>query len=414
MRLIKWAMALTLLIVGTARAEFGNAIYHYEGELTVDVETGFVDLDWRISVLDDTAETLTFLLGPSLENIVVGGAASGFEVAPQGPFQAVTIALDPQTETTPRTVEIRYDGILFPEPPGNDINAITPERVELTVDGFWLPLDATFQGFLTADITVDVGAPWQGVAFGDVERLPTGVRIRNIEAALDISFTLAPAFRVVREDGFTIHDLRDTDDGSSRLIEAASFCFGYLDPLYGARDPLPDAQFVIHRRDESGYNRRSYIALTDISGDDAEALTQFLCHELSHHWSMGANFNTVENWLNESFADYAANMALRARFGEADFLARMNRYQAQIAGEALPPIWVPGATQRGPYLVNYRSGPIALWNLETRIGRPRFAAFMRRYMVDGINTTPELLNMLGEVAGQDAQAWFQNELGNGS
>jgi len=409
MKTIMGALALTSVISASAAAQFGEPIYHYEGRMAADVETGFVDLDWRISVLDPDAESVTFLIAPSLQNIEVGGDVAGFETAEQGPFQAIVIALEPSTGAT-RTIELGYDGILFPEPPNNEINAVAPNRVELSVDGFWLPIDATFQGYLTADLTVDVGAPWLGVANGTVEQLPTGVRIRNDEASLDIAFTMAPDFRVTEADGFTLYDLRDSDAGTDRLVEAASFCFNYLDPLYGETSPLPEAHFVIHRRSESAYNRRSYITLTDISDTEDEPLTQFLCHELAHHWSMGANFNTVENWLNESFADQAGNMGARERFGEAAFVERMNRYRARIEGQDLPPIWVPGATERRPYLVNYRSGPVALWELEVRIGRPRFAEFMRRYMTDPINTTPDLLDMLEDVAGREHRDWFEARL----
>lgn len=409
MKTIMGALALTSVISAGAAAQFGEPIYHYEGRMAADVETGFVDLDWRISVLDPDAESVTFLIAPSLQNIEVGGDVAGFETAEQGPFQAIVIALEPSTDAT-RTIELGYDGILFPEPPNNEINAVAPDRVELSVDGFWLPIDATFQGYLTADLSIDVGAPWLGVANGTVEQLPTGVRIRNDEASLDIAFTMAPDFRVTEADGFTLYDLRDNNAGTDRLVEAASFCFNYLNPLYGEASPLPEAHFVIHRRSESAYNRRSYITLTDISDTEDEPLTQFLCHELAHHWSMGANFNTVENWLNESFADQAGNMGVRERFGEAAFIERMNRYRARIEGQDLPPIWVPGTTERRPYLVNYRSGPVALWELEVRIGRPRFAEFMRRYMTDPINTTPDLLDMLEEVAGREDREWFEARL----
>jgi hypothetical protein len=410
MKILTGALALTSVMSAGAAAQFGEPIYHYEGEMTADVETGFVDLDWRISVLDPEAESVTFLLAPSLGNIAVGGDIAGFETGEQGPFQAIVIALEPSGGAV-RTIKLGYDGVLFPEPPNNEINAVAPDRVELSVDGFWLPIDATFQGYLTADLTVDVGAPWLGVANGTVEQLPTGARIRNDDASLDIAFTMAPDFRVTEADGFTLYDLRDTDTGTDQLIEAASFCFNYLDPLYGENSPLPEAHFVIHRRSESAYNRRSYITLTDISDTEDQPLTQFLCHELAHHWSMGANFNSVENWLNESFADQAGNMGVRERFGEDAFIARMNRYRARIEGQELPPIWVPGATERPPYMVSYLAGPVALWELEVRIGRPRFAEFMRRYMTDPVNTTPDLLDMLEEVAGREDRVWFEARLG---
>lgn len=54
---------------------------------------------------------------------------------------------------------------------------------------------------------------------------------------------------------------------------------------------------------------------------------------------------------------------------------------------------------------------MAVWELEVRIGRPRFAEFMRRYMTDPVNTTPDLLDMLEEVAGREDRVWFEERLG---
>lgn len=409
MKLFSMAASAALLIAAGANAQYGEPIYHYQGEMAAQTETGFVDLDWHIEILDPDQQMVTFLLSSHLGNVEVSGDVANFQIAPQGPFNAIVIQLDAAGDG-PRHIEMAYDGVLFPEPLENDINDISAERVELSVDGFWLPVDATFQGFFTADLTVDVGAPWSGIANGEVMPLPTGVRVINTDPSLDIAFTLAPSFRTTHHDGFSLHDLRTFDDGSDVLIDAATFCVDYLNGLYGETDPLPHINFTINNRSGSAYNRRSYISLTDISDAAPETMTQFVCHELSHHWSFGANFNTVENWLNESFAEYAGNMAVREQFGEAVFIDRMNLFVSQIEDQNLPAIWTPGATDRGPELVNYRAGPVALWHLETYLGRPIFARFITRYMVDGIDTTPDLLAMLEEVAGTDARIWFEAKL----
>src|SRR6056297_2162913 len=77
---------------------------------------------------------------------------------------------------------------------------------------------------------------------------------------------------------------------------------------------------------------------------------------------------------------------------------------------AKPPIWTPNETGRRPYLVNYRKGPLVLAALEARIGREAFDQFMRRYMVERIPTTPDLLTVLEEVAGVEHRAWFEAQL----
>lgn len=410
MNILSMAAGAAFLITAGANAQYGEPIYHYQGEMEAQTETGFIDLEWDIRILDPEQQMVTFLLSSALGNVEVSGDGATVQIAPQGPFNAIVIQLDEARGGAPRHIELTYDGVLFPEPMDTDINDISPDRVELSVDGFWLPIDASFQGFFTADLAIDVGAAWSGIANGDVVERPTGVRVINTEPSLDIAFTLAPSFRTTHHDGFSLHDLRDNNDGSDVLISAAAYCVDYLNGLYGGMDRLPHINFTINRRSGSAYNRRSYISLTDISDTEAETMTQFLCHELSHHWSFGANFNTVENWLNESFAEYIGNMAVREHFGEAVFLDRMNLFASQIEGQALPAIWVPGATDRGPYLVNYRAGPVALWELETYLGRPAFNRFITRYMVDGIDTTPDLLAMLEEISGREARDWFEDRL----
>lgn len=410
LNILSMAAGAALLITSAANAQYGEPIYHYQGEMEAQTETGFIDLDWDIRILDPDQQMVTFLLSSALGNVEVSGDVANFQIAPQGPFNAIVIQLDATRGDAPRHIELTYDGVLFPEPMDTDINDISPERVELSVDGFWLPVDATFQGFFTADLTVDVGAPWSGIANGEVVPLPTGARVINTDPSLDIAFTLAPSFRSTHHDGFSLHDLRDSADGAEVLIDAATYCVDYLNRLYGGADRLPHINFAINRRSGSAYNRRSYISLTDIADASPESMTQFVCHELSHHWSSGANFNTVENWLNESFAEYAGNMAVRDHFGEAVFVDRMNLFVSQIDGRNLPAIWTPGATDRGPELVNYRAGPVALWHLETYLGRPAFNRFITRYMVDGIDTTPDLLAMLEEISGREARDWFEDRL----
>ena len=61
-------------------------------------------------------------------------------------------------------------------------------------------------------------------------------------------------------------------------------------------------------------------------------------------------------------------------------------------------------------MVAYRKAPFLLSRLEERIGRDKMDEFLRRYMVQRIRTTPQLLAALQDVAGSDAASWFREEL----
>jgi Peptidase family M1 domain len=401
--------------LGWSEEGIDAADYHYYGDMTINPDSGYISLNWQISVVDAYETTITFMLRNTLENIILSGDAvkevSVTTPANQGPFHYIEITLNPQQGQELRVINIGYDGVLLPEPMENRINTIASDYVELNVDSFWHPIDSRFDKHLTAEMDVHIGEGWTGLTTGNMVNTADGGSFINEIPSLDIPFAFSKSFRVYQYDNFTLYDHRPNDYGIDELEKAAQNCFAYLNGQFGDRMPLPTGRFLLTTRESSGYSRKNYIALTDIGETEPVALTQFVCHELAHYWSSGGNFGTVENWLNETFADYVANMAMRETFGEDAFVNRMERYVEQIEDKELPAIWITdGSRERLPYLVNYRKGPLLLYRLEKRIGADRFSAFLYRYMVGGINTTPDLIAALKDTAGQAARDWFVDEL----
>ena len=413
------ALALTLVSPAAAFAQMGGgeAVFHYQGEMEITPETGHVDLQWEITVFDDEAESLTFLLNPAYGDVVIDGAAvltvnSAPAEAFGGAMNAHEITLAPAENGAPRVIRFDYAGRPMDPPPNHGINSITPRKAEFTVDSFWMPFDMRFSSPITAELEVDIPGDWAGVSTEPVERTETGFVIRQTRPSLDLAFTLMSDFVRHETPDYIILDSRETPGrGVEALQGALADCTAWLEDFAGPAGPLPRAAVTVNDRSQGGYSRATLIALTDISGDDPVRLGQFICHEFSHFWSRG-NAMTVENWLNEAFADYTALMAVRAIHGEAAFERFMTRYAEQIeaADHVVPPIWTPGETDRGPYIVQYRKAPLALAWLEEEIGREAFATFIQRYMLDEIATTPDLLDLLEEVAGRGAREAFQARL----
>ncbi len=394
------------------------ADYNYVGTLNINPETGYIRANWRITVLDDTDTSITFFLRNTLGEIEVEGTGiKSFDASQQegvagldsAPFRKLQLELAEQPG--PRVIHISYAGVLLPEPMHNLINAIEPGRVELNVDSFWFPIDARFKKLLTADFTVIIEGEWQGVTTGEVEIIEGGVRILNTDPRLDIAMTLSQSFRISEADDFTIYDQRDNSEGLQKLIEAARVCTKYLDRQFGATKPLPRGKLLITERSSSGYARQNYVVFTDISSTKTGPLTRFVCHEFAHYWSVGADFGTVENWLNEAFAEYIGVMAVREHLGEETYLDMLQSFKDQIADEDLPHIWVSGDTKRGPYLVQYRKAPLLLAQLETRIGREHFMQYTQAWLLQPVRTTPALLELLEQMAGKGERDWFEQALG---
>lgn len=398
-----------------AQSETG-ANFHYQGEMQIQPEAGEVALDWQISIFESDLDEVRFMLSPAFDNVDITGAdVRSVEVSTvdgfSGPISVYAISLAEGADV--REVSLSYSGLLLPEPLQHEINTVDSEKIELTVDSFWMPFDQRFSSLVTADLAIRLpgheAGDWAGVSMQEIEPIEGGFRLRQTRPALDVAFTLMSDFHLVETEAYSIYDLRGDAADLTDLIGALEFCSDYLNTLAGPAGPLPQAKIIITRREAAGYSRGTLIALTDIADNQPDRLTQFICHELAHHWSYG-NAMTVENWLNESFADYIAVMGMREAFGEQAFEDRLESYRQQISEADLPAIWTPAMTARPPYLIAYRKGPLALAELEAEIGREVFADFLRAAMIARISTTGQMLDVLEMSAGAEARDWFETVL----
>lgn len=391
-----------------------GASYFYDGEMRVDPESHQVDLTWDLTLQHAGETQISYLLNGEFENITVTGPdITDVQIEPSEFFlneaSLVTVSFNPEAEG-PYQFNIAYSGQFLDEGIDPPINSISSSKIELTVDSLWLPFDTRFSERLVAEVDVFVDGDWSGVTNGQVEEIDGGLRFILDRPNLDIPIILMSDYRQTESGDYKIYDTREGEYDLAPLADMAGYCTNYLNELYGDPVPLPGASIVINQREDSGYARQSLIALTDIGEEYDADLLQFVCHELAHFWSLKGNPSTVENWLNESFADYVANMAVREREGEDAFEARMARYAARVESQDLPPIWTEGQTTRPPYAVSYRKGPLAIQYLEELAGREVFAEIMRRYMVETIDTTPKLLDIVEQEAGPEIRQAFQDRL----
>lgn len=413
---------LAFLTANTATGQptaSSKADYAYTGTLDIDDQTGHIKADWQIAVLDENETAVTFLLRDTLGDIkVTGSEVADVEISKQegfGSFWAAAVTLSKPAsgaDEKPRTIHFSYSGIPIPEPMDNRINAIEPGRVELNVDSFWFPIDSRFNKQLSADVTIHIGEGWQGVTTGDAIAIEDGFRLLNTDPRIDIAFSLSRSFHITQAEGYTIYDQRAQHKGTDKLVAAAGQCREFLNARFGQEYPLPVSKLLITERPSSGYARENYIAFTDVSETRPEPLTRFVCHEMAHYWSAGAKFDTVDNWINESFAEYLGVMAVREYFGQAAYEEMLESFATQIADMDLSHIWKKGDTERGHDRIAYRKAPLALARLENTLGEALFLDFVRAYFNSTDKTTEGLLQALESVAGADQATAFENVLGS--
>ncbi|MCU0650227.1 MAG: hypothetical protein MUF00_19725, partial [Gemmatimonadaceae bacterium] len=380
---------------------------HYDGVVSIDPAARTLIASWRITfVAPSRGDSVTLLVNPGLRvSDVHGDGIGAARVASDSEFTRITLPITTTVADT-RTVALRLSGT--PQFGTDRINGIDTTWVELGVDSFWFPVFAEFRQQVTARVALHTPTRWPVAASGTVRWVRDAAYIDQRVPQVDIAFVAAPGLRRVEGTGVATYVVSTPDSITRTVLGVASDCRSSLNAQFGARSAVPPTSFVLAPRPGPGYARGDYIVLSAEASTSRAYLTGFICHELAHFWSRRADSDGPENWLNEGFAEYVSGREVRRAVGDDAYASLANAWDARSRGQ--PPIWTPAATRRPNAMVAYRKAPFLLHRLEARVGRTTMDNILRRYMVDGVRTTPELLRAIREVAGAETERWFADEL----
>ncbi len=380
----------------------------YDGIVTVEPSQGTISAKWTIQLVRpaDGSDSVTFLLNEALRLVEVAGpAVATYRDTVGGGLRRVTVRLIDRQGIA--TIRLAYEG--RPRFSADSINGIGPEWVELALDSFWLPVVSDFAHDITGSVRISLPEGWEVVTSGEVSRAGADHVIRQTIPLVDVPWSASPRFR--RSDGrrSDVVYVGLPDSTMQRVSNAAEGCAQYFDSRYGAPTPLPALRVVVAPRTGPGYARSNYIVITNAVNMSPRALSRFVCHEVAHFWANGAAASGPDNWLNEGFAEFVSNRAVRSLLGTGSSDSTIAEWRANAEGQ--PAIWTGPTGRRPGPRVSYSKAPLLLHRLEERIGAERMDAFLGRFMVEPIRTTPGVIDLLAAVAGQDAAAWFAAELG---
>ncbi|MCA9736876.1 MAG: hypothetical protein KC645_04575, partial [Gemmatimonadetes bacterium] len=409
------ALLLSCAAPCDAQTDVAGPPTHYEGHVRVDVPTRTIEAEWDIqhTVTEDTRSGLGLLLNPAFEVLAVTGPQvasvetgtwDGF-----APWTRIGVTFRPDVTVGSRvSVRVRYRGTPTPEELGFPIDRITPEWVELNIDGAWHPIFESVSEVFTAAFDLVIDPAWTVVSSGIVSRSADGFRVENTLPQIDIALVAAPDLERRRRGVFELYARGGDGRSLEALLDMGGACVAFLNERYGGTHPITAANVVVAPRDDTGYARRGFISLSRLDAHTAEGLAGYVCHELAHFWHVGAGASSPDHWLNESFAEYAAVSFVGARYGASARAALREEKERRADGQ--PPVWTPAATERPPHAVLYHKAPLALLDLEARIGADAMRRFVAFVFGSRPATTQTVLDGLEEIAGRDARIWFAERL----
>ncbi len=172
--------------------------------------------------------------------------------------------------------------------------------------------------------------------------------------------------------------------------------------------------------------RLTFVTPSLLAGD--RSLVSVIAHELAHSWTgnLVTNANMNHFWLNEGFTVYAERRIVEAVYGAAtrDLQAAVGRAHLEadmVRLKAVDPALTRLRTELSGHdpddvfsVVPYEKGYLFLLRIEQNVGRPRFDAFLRRYIerfrFTSIETSHLLTFMRSDfpdlLDGIDVDAWI--------
>lgn len=286
------------------------------------------------------------------------------------------------------------------------VNRLTKDWIELGLYTPWFPLCEKFE---EAIFNVNIQMSDEYKVINSKKVGDYSVITQSIPNA-DCSIIASKRFRHAEGNLGNINvNVYYTEDKHKDVAQQISdYSIKILDKYerFGKTDNQELSIVIAPREDGGGYCRPGLIVLTP--NDDLENeidYFKFIAHELAHlWWCKCKNHDSWEDWLNESFAEFSALLALREFFGEEEFNSKINKYTQKT--KELPPIKDLDRGHDKAFQVLYMKGPLILNELEKKIGRSKFEELLNIVYVSNVDTTEKLLDKLCELTNQEIKESF--------
>ncbi|MGH6615372.1 hypothetical protein [Sphingomonas sp.] len=406
-------LTLSFLFAAPAHAEAASpSPAHYRYTARFDVKRGTITASAIITLPAAGGQT-AFVLG---ERFTLTRASTDcgahIEIAPTpAPLPHLQRIAIRSGETVPTDcrVTIAYHGPI--DEAGEKRASLSANRIELGIDTMWLPVRQDLGMAFTIDADIS-GLPSSLVVLSQGELARSGDRLRIRRETTDNDLVLVGAAGLKRSTAADVDFYTATPDDPlvATLRNNAFGAAAFYRNLFGAPQVGPVRMIIVPRGSGAGYARRGLVVMPTFRDAgaptppfDAASPARFVAHEFRHAWGATPDVGFANYWMSESVAEYFGLRYVEAVLGVAERDTMLKR-KTEAAAKAGPLL---GDTRPGGAAL-YQKGPLLLFALEARIGRPALDRILIR--PDPPITTEAFLVRLAEVAGPIAATAFRAKL----
>jgi hypothetical protein len=310
-------------------------------------------------------------------------------------------------------LKLKYSGPLKDLTSKWKTNRVTRQWTELGLYSAWFPVNPDY-GEFTYSVSVKVPDEQKVIGLGKVGRTTGGWLLVEKEKVDDIVVIASPRLkRSLFKQGelsITLHYVELNQVFKDYLRENVLWLLSNFQSWFGGASTRRITIVVLPKlrvKEGGGYARTGFVVLPPEENPDEESF-RYIAHEIAHLWWMHAPSASWEDWLNESFAEYSALMALRKRFGGETFHKFLGRKSQKI--EDLPPILGLRRDDEKAFKVLYDKGPVILRKLESRVGKKAFIRILRESSTRKVRLTSEFMHILSNASSPKDTHWFEELL----
>lgn len=412
-------LVLMLVYATVSIAAFGQKTGMITGDVSLNLKedkiAAMLKYDY-IAQSDKESEVKFFLLGDfTIGSVKCAKCASVDHSTKERSLTAIKLAFKKPLKKNERVqIEFAYNGAL------GELYDKKEHFIELGLDFMWIPYESTFQFNFDYLLNIKTDASGYSLVTNGKTLLATeshtGNRdwtIRSINPDFDVNIVLAKDLRIsnYREKSYDLKIAsRDMpDEVSTQLMAGMVESLDFYNATFGKnrRQTSVTAVFRPFPR-ELGYFRKGYFILP--APKKADDLFFTISHELAHFWWSKAD--QQNDWMDESFAEYSAMLAVRKLRGIEKFNGLLERKKKLNVD--LPAIYGFDRTknrQQTP-MVLYVKGALKLYDLESELGEEKFLQFLQKVEDDKIVTTDTLVDGLRKFASAGTADKFLANLKN--
>lgn len=422
-------LLLPLLIFFISGCRSFNSIdkTNYNFDVSIIPSGEKISSEVKLSYLNsnETTDSIAFLLHKNFVILSLSGeniADFSFDTTSDPPFPftpeagRLTIKLkNPVRKNEKVDMMLKYSGTIGIVSRWQT-NRIERDWVELGLYTPWFPFDPDMNEF-SYSMNLSLPEGFKAKVNGHTEFNDGVYKANNPEADNDIVIT---ASKKMKEWTFSGDNLslslnaavNISDSTAEGILSLGKEIFRNYRQWFGSKKGLEASVVISPRETGGGYARKGFIVLSRISDTDFAKsktdFTRYFAHEFAHLWFASAPKDTWEDWLNESFAEYASLMMVREASGEKEFLKRINRKKEKI--NRLPGIRGLDRKSEEAYLVLYNKGCFYLYELERELGKSEFMKFFGWAASNHITSTDMLLMELEKRYGKTLAVDFSAKL----